>query len=165
MRWQYDLYEIDQAITDAWLSAVDPETGEIIDEEAKTALDALEMEKGQKVENILLWAKDLRAKSGAIKAEAKNMTARANEKDALADKLEEYAARALAGEKFETTRVKVTWRKSQVVEYTGLVEDLPKECIRQKLPEVDKAELKKLLKAGAEIPGAKLVTRNNMQIK
>ena len=165
MRWQYELYEIDQEITDAWLSAVDPETGEIIDEEAKMALDALEMEKEQKVENILLWAKDLRAKSGAIKAEAKNMTARANEKDDLADKLEEYAAKALAGEKFETTRVKVTWRKSQVVEYTGQVEDLPKECIRQKLPEVDKAELKKLLKAGAEIPDARLVTRNNMQIK
>lgn len=32
-------------------------------------------------------------------------------------------------------------------------------------PEVNKTELKKLLKAGTEIPGAKLVTRNNMQIK
>lgn len=165
MRWQYDLYEIDQAITDAWQSAMDPETGEIIDEEAKATLDALEMEMGQKIENLLLWAKDLRAESEAIKAEAKNLTARANEKDDLADKLEGYVAKALAGEKFETARVKVTWRKSQVVEYTGLVEDLPKECIRQKLPEVDKAELKKLLKAGVEIPGAELVTRNNMQIK
>ncbi len=165
MRWQYELYEIDQAITDAWLSAVDPETGEIIDEEALKALDALEMEKGQKVENILLWAKDLRAKSGAIKAEAKSLTARANEEDALADKLEGYAAKALAGEKFETTRVKVTWRKSQVVEYAGLVEDLPEECIRYVSPEVNKTELKKLLKAGTEIPGAKLVTKNNMQIK
>lgn len=42
---------------------------------------------------------------------------------------------------------------------------LPENCIRVKEPEVNKAELKKLLKAGQKIEGAWLVEKQNLQIK
>ena len=48
------LYEIDDAI----LNCIDEETGEIIDAEQ---LDKLYMEKEEKLENIALWIKDLKA--------------------------------------------------------------------------------------------------------
>jgi hypothetical protein len=53
------LYEIDDAI----LACVDPETGEIINPEALTAL---QMEREKKLENVALWVKDLKAEAEAI---------------------------------------------------------------------------------------------------
>ena len=81
-----------------------------------------------------------------------------------AESLKRYVADALAGEKFQTERVSVTWRKSEAAEFTGNIALLPPSCIRVK-PEVNLAELKQRLKGGAIIPGARLVVRNNIQIK
>lgn len=63
------LYQIDQAI----LECLDAETGEIIDAEK---LDALFMEKNQKIENIALWIKNLQADALAYKAEKDAFAAR-----------------------------------------------------------------------------------------
>ena len=56
------LYEIDNAILDC----IDLETGEVIDTER---LDALNMERDAKVENVACWIKDLMAEANAIKVE------------------------------------------------------------------------------------------------
>ena len=56
------LYEIDNAILDC----IDLETGEVIDTER---LDALNMERDAKIENVVLWIKDLMAEANAIKVE------------------------------------------------------------------------------------------------
>ena len=56
------LYEIDNAI----LECIDMETGEVIDTER---LDALQMERDAKIENVVLWIKDIKAEAEAIKAE------------------------------------------------------------------------------------------------
>ena len=117
------------------------------------------------IEEMSLYAKNKRAEAVALKAEKQAFAERQATAEREAEGAERYVATLLAGEKFETARVKITWRKSQVAEFTGSIEDLPEECIRYAMPEVNKAELKKLLKAGAEIPGARLLTRNNMQIK
>lgn len=57
-----NLYEIDKAI----LACIDPETGELIDEEA---LAALQMERTEKIKNVALWLKNLNASVTALKAE------------------------------------------------------------------------------------------------
>lgn len=159
------LYNIDQAILEAWDAAVDPETGEIVNEEALEELKNLQEQREPILEGTLMCIKENEALDEAIGAEIKALSERRASIRRKANAMKEYVANSLAGEKFETARVKVSWRKSQVAEYTGVIEDLPEECIRYATPEVNKTELKKLLKAGAEIPGAKLVTKNNMQIR
>ena len=63
-----NLYEIDKGI----MECLDAETGEVIDPER---LDALFMERNQKIENVACWVKNLLSDAEAIKAE----------KDALAN--------------------------------------------------------------------------------
>lgn len=159
------LYNIDQAISEAWDAAIDPETGEIVNEEALADLKDLLKQRTPVLEETLLCIKEGEALDDAIGAEIKALSERRAAARKRTNAMKECVANSLAGEKFETAKVKVSWRKSQVAEYVGAIEDLPEECIRYALPEVNKAELKKLLKAGTEIPGAKLITKNNMQIK
>ena len=60
------LYEIDNAILDC----IDLETGEVIDTER---LDAPNMERDAKIENVACWIKDLRAENEAIKSEKQKL--------------------------------------------------------------------------------------------
>lgn len=63
------IYEIDQEI----LACIDEETGEILD--AKR-LDALQMEREKKLENVACWVKNLLADADAIKAERRQLEER-----------------------------------------------------------------------------------------
>ena len=152
-------------ITQAFDSAVDMETGEIVNEEAYEALDCLQMEFNQKVEGILLWIKNLSAEAEALKKEKMAFADRQAAAERKAESLKKYISGVLCGNKFATERVSVTWRKSESVEYSGNVYDLPEELLKYKEPEINKTELKKRLKSGEVINGAELVQRNNMQIK
>ena len=55
-------------------------------------------------------------------------------------------------------------RKSQVVDIWD-VREIPDEYMKQADPTPDKAAIKKAIKGGAEISGASLVDRSNLQIK
>lgn len=160
-----NLFEINEEIQAAFEAAVDMETGEIVNDAAYAQLDALQMEFGQKTENILLWIKNLTAEAEALKKQKQTFADRQSKAEKKAESLKNYVSKALDGQKFKTERVSVSWRKSETAEYVGDVMDLPAECIRVKEPEVDKAVLKKLLKGGTEINGAVLVEKNNIQIK
>lgn len=160
-----NLFEINDKIEAAFEAAIDMETGEIVDEVAYEQLDALQMEFGQKTENILLWIKNLNAEANALKIQKQTFADRQSKAEKKAESLKCYVSKALNGQKFATDRVSVTWRKSETAEFVGDIMTLPPECIRMKEPEVDKTALKKALKAGAEINGAVLVEKNNIQIK
>lgn len=160
-----NLYEIDNQIMEAFEQAIDPDTGEIINSEAYEALNELQMEFDRKAEGILLWIKNLSAESEALKQEKQAFETRQKAAESKAESLKKYISTVLNGQKFATPRVSVTWRKSESAEYEGDVLGLPAECVRVKAPEVNKMELKKLLKSGAIISGASLVTRQNIQIK
>ena len=149
-----NLYEIDAALMAAYENAVDMETGEILDNEAYAAIDGLEM-----------WIKNLSAEAEALKAEKMSFDARQKRAERKAESLKRYVSKALEGKKFKTDRVEASWRKSESAEFEGNVMSLPENCIRVKEPEVNKAELKKLLKAGQKIEGAWLVEKQNLQIK
>lgn len=70
------LYEINSQIEQAWGAAVDPDTGEIINEEALQALDGLTMQREEKLENLALFYKNLSAEAEALKAEKMRLAAR-----------------------------------------------------------------------------------------
>ena len=67
--------------------------------------------------------------------------------------------------KFETPKVKLSYRKSDSVEVSD-INLLPKEYVKEKVElSADKTALKKDIKSGKEINGAKIVTNLNMQVK
>ena len=153
-----NLYEIDQAIMDC----IDFETGEILDAER---LDAIQMERNSKIENVACWIKNLTADALAYKAEKDAFAER--EKKALkkAEKLKAWLAGALGGQKFSTWRCAVSFRKSEAVEITE-ESSIPKEMLTEKITySPNKTAIKEAIKAGQEIPGAQLVERMNPTIK
>lgn len=163
------LYEIDHAISEAFEQAIDPETGELINEEAWAQLEALQMDREQKLEGVALWVKDLNAEAAAIKVEEDALKKRRQSTEKKADSLKGYLASALGGsEKFKTARVAISWRRSETAELLDGVDpvSLPLEYQRVKVAvEPDKAKLKEALKAGKTVEGVELVERQNIQIK
>lgn len=163
------LYEIDHAISEAFERAIDPETGELVDEEAWAQLEALQMDREQKLENVALWVKDLNAEAAAIKAEEDTLKRRRQSTEKKADSLRGYLSYALNGaEKFKTARVAISWRRSETAELLDGVDpvSLPLEYQRVKVSvEADKTKLKEALKAGKTVEGVELVERQNIQIK
>ena len=161
-----NLFDISRSLVAAWDLAVDPETGEI-SEEGMAAIEQLQMDQQTKRENIACWVKNLRSDAEAIKAEAKAMTDRAKSCERKADSLMHYLAADLNGEKFQTAKVAVSWRKSVSVEIDDAeLSELPEQYIRCKtVIEPDKTAIKDALKAGEIIEGCRLVEKNNINIK
>lgn len=155
-----NLYELNRAIADFDLE-IDEETGEVLN---LAGLDALEMERDAKIENIALWIKDLNAEAAMIKAEEDALAKRRKTEENKAERLKNYLSGFLAGEKFKTPKVAISYRASESVELTGEPEDLPPEFLRQKW-EAKKTDIKKALKAGRMVPGAVLVEKQNIQIR
>ena len=159
-----NLFDINAQITALWDRMINPETGEV-DSRAYELCDALTLERDEKIENIACWIKNLRSDAEALKAEAKAMQDRSAAAARKADRLQDYLARALNGEKFQTVKVSIGWRRSTAVQVSDpdeLPDNFVKEVIERR---PDLAGLKDVLKTGVAVPGAQLVERNNIQIK
>lgn len=158
------LYEINEQILRCVKDGdmvVDTETGEVID---AAALDALQMARDEKLTNIGKWILDLKADAKAIREREISLAERRKAKENKAEQLMDYMNMILAGKKFECADFKASYRKSQAVEVTN-AEKIPAPYLIIQEPKVDKAGIKKALKAGEEVPGAKLVERNNLSIR
>lgn len=160
------LYEIDAGIQEL-LSEVDPETGELITD--YEALDALLMEREAKIENIVLFIKNLASDVRELKAEEAALAERRKKAEKKAERLREYVSHALGGEKFQTPRCCVSFRKSTALElgegFTEWAKQHAETLLRIKEPEPDKMAIKAALADGADIPDAKLVQSLSMTIK
>ena len=152
------LYDIDSRI----LNLTDKETGEILDEQA---FEALQMERNEKLENIALWVKNLLSEAEALKAEEKAFAERRKAAENKAESLKRYLDSALNGQKFNTTKVAISYRRSTSVDVLD-VEKLP-EAYRKTVTTVsaDKTAISAALKAGELVDGATLVEKNNLSIK
>jgi hypothetical protein len=152
-----NLYEINNAI----LGCVDEETGEIIDTDK--LLD-LQLAFDEKVEGIACWIKNLLADAEAIKTEKNNLAEREKACRNKAESLKKYLNSALDGEKFKTAKVSISYRKSESVEVDD-INKVDKSFLKYSDPTVDKTAVKKALKAGTELEGVRLVTKQNIQIR
>lgn len=151
------IYDINQAILDC----IDEE-GEIIDVEA---FHALQMERGDKIDNLACWVKQLFAEAAAIKTERDALTERAEQAKNRAERLKKFLATILDGESYMSARNKITWRKSESVSVVD-VSILPADYMRETHTwEPDKTAIKDAIKKGKTIPGAELLENNNIQIK
>lgn len=165
-----NLYEINQQIIDAFDAAVDPETGELRDEEAYDRLTELQEDFEDKIENLALYAKDLKAQAAAIKTEKDNLAKRQKAAENRAASIERYLQGVLAGQKRTYTRAAITYRKSEAVILENEEEFLRfyqgREFIKEKIERtVDKTQIKGLLKKGEILLGAHIEERQNIQIK
>ena len=154
------LYEINYAIMQC-MEEFDEETGELLNAEM---LESLLMERDEKIENIAYWIKNLKAEAEALKTEKKALEKRQKSAENKAEQLKEFLSQFLEGEKFSTTKVAISFRKSEIV----VVEDwrkLEDKFLRHKDPEVDKTAVKKSLKNGSLLKGVHLVEKQNIQIK
>lgn len=152
-----NLYDIDNAI----LSCVDEETGEIFDIEK---FEELAMERDAKVENICLWIKNLKAEAEALKTEKETLASRQKSAENKMESLKRYVSGYLNGAPFKTSKVAVSFRKSEKVEISeGAV--IPEEFLRYKEPEVAKNDLKKAIKEGLQLEGVQILESKNIQIK
>lgn len=158
------LYEIDAQLEEM-LEQVDPETGELLCDMEQ--LEALSLERDQKLENLALYVKNRDAEAKAIREEEKALADRRRSLERKAERAKDFLARMLAGEKFTTPKVDVSWRKSEAVEIgmSFFSADANERFLRYKEPDPDKAAIKAALKAGEKITGAELVTNLNMTIK
>lgn len=160
------LYEIDSRIQEL-LNEVDPETGELLADDA--ALDALAMEREAKIENVACYIKNLTADVAALKAEENALSERRKAAEKKADRLKNYLSQALQGSKFQTAKCAVSFHKSQALEVVDGFVDWAMQnndnLLRYKAPEINKVQVRKLLLEGAEIPGASLVENTSVIIK
>lgn len=153
-----NLYTIDQEI----MNCVDQETGEVIDPER---LSGLLMERDAKIEGVALWVKNLESDALAYKAEKEAFAEREKAAKKKADSLRLWLTDALGGEKFQSAKCAVSFRKSVSVA-VGDPTALPDEFVTVKTTtEPNKTAIKEALKGGAVIPGCELVAKLNPQIK
>lgn len=157
------LWEIDRQLD----SLVDPETGELLDYEA---FAGLQMAREAKIENTVLWYKNILADVTEMKAAENDLKERRQKKERTAERLKKFVEEALCGEKFETARCAVTYRKSTALELDETVggwlyENGYCDLVVAQAPKIDKQGVKELIKGGVAVPGAEIVERQNMSIK
>ena len=151
-----NLYEIHHEIMSCW----DEETGEILDVQK---FDALQMALEDKLEGIGCYIKNLEAEAAALKLEEQAFAARRKRAENKAASLKNYLSGYLQGCPFETLRVKISFRKSESLELSETAV-VPEEFLKYTV-DVNKAELKKAVKAGLVLDGVQLIQKQNISIK
>lgn len=162
------LYELDrdleQVISGGFI--LDVETGEILFDSSN--LDALQAEYNDKLEACACYIKGLEADARAIRAEEKALAARRQMKEQKAARLREMVAGSMQGhdmKKFETARVALSFRRARNVIITD-PEALPEGTyndVTERKP--DKTKISKMIRSGADVPGATLREYMSLQVK
>lgn len=140
----------------------DRETGEITGE-ALEKLDALELALEAKALAIAAYLKGEIAEGEAVAEQARRLGERARRHKNRAERLKAYLAKHCEGRSFRDDKSEIGWRKSTSVE----IEDeaaLPIDCVEHKTVPLKK-EIAAKIKAGGEVPGARLVTRQHLQVR
>ena len=138
-------------------------------------LDGMEEEIKYKAENVALYIKSLKADADALKAEKEKLEARLKAKEKSIKSMTGYLKNCLEAaklKKIETPRAAISIRNNpESVEITdeksfiGWAQDNNDDLLRYKDPEVNKTAVKQLLKAGEEVPFAKLIRTKTLNIK
>lgn len=154
------LFELNKAIADFELEV--NEDGEVLNIDE---LDALELEKKEKIENIGLWVRNLEAEKDAVSNQKKIFADREARLGKKIESLKGYLTYALGGQKFSTDKVAVSFRKSESVHITDehLIADEYMDVSVVRKP--NKKVIKDALKSGKDVFGAELLEKQNISIK
>ena len=178
-----NLFEIEQSMMNLLEYGIDDSTGEIIEteEDFNNLYNSIQLDLQTKIDNSNCLCKLIDGELEVIDKEIKRLQtekkSRENKKEWIKKNVDNFIRRQFTDEngnldseglnkyKLELPHSKISYRKSESVEVND-ISLLPKEYRKEKIEvSADKAELKKVLKSGKEINGAKLVTNINMQVK
>ena len=167
------LYDIDAQIAALEDAAeddmlIDEETGELIS--VAQALDALRMEREEKLENVACWVKNLSAEADAIREEENRLIKRRKAAETKAANLKAWLLAAMTREdgttdKLKTGRVMISVKRNPP---STVVNDdlLPSTYKVAKITyQANKELIKRELLAGGEVPGAHLEYGRSVIIK
>lgn len=156
--WQ--IYQINSEIQRFLEDHVDAETGEILDFEG---LEQLNLKRDEIIEGLMLTVKNCRAEAEAVKAEKLALAERQSKLEKNVEKLKQFLADELRGKPFKTAKVECSFRKSESTDIIdlGLI---PAEYLDY-TPSAKKKEIKAAIKAGGNVPGAKIVEKLSITIK
>ena len=161
------LYEVDQAIQSLLAQLEpDPETGEIPMEADAilTELNSLQMERSRILEYLAKLVLNTRAEASSLTDEEARLRDRRRSLERKDERLMAILDRECGGTKTDCGVATVSYRRTERVEVADsptaiqwLRDNSHNDCYRVPEPEINKAEVKKLLKAGQTVPGTTLV--------
>ena len=167
------LYDIDAQIAALDGAAeddmlIDAETGELLS--VAQALDALRMEREEKLENVACWVKNLCAEADAIREEENRLVKRRKAAETKAANLKAWLLAAMTREdgttdKIKTGRVAISVKRNPP---STVVDDelLPSTYKVAKITyQPNKELIKRELLSGGEVPGAHLEYGRSVIIK
>lgn len=156
------LFEYNQEIERAIIEATD-EDGVINEEKLAEDINALEMERADKIDNCIKFYKSRKAMAEALKAEKTTLAKRQQVAENEAERMKDYLTFCLEGSKWESVVGKISYRKTKAVEIDN-EEALPIECLIV-TSKPDKTEIKKWIEGGQEVKGAHIEERTSTIIK
>lgn len=172
-----NLYWVDNKIMKLYDRFTDAETGELCDwkdedgnviapvEDFFTQLEALDMERKDVIENLLLGYKNDTAEAEAIKLEISRLQARRKYCENRAERFKVAAADALDGESFTSGKVAVRWTTSRKAASDD-ESTAPDEYMRVKVEKKpDKNAIKAAIKSGVDVPGWWIAESKSMSVK
>lgn len=158
-----------------FLQAIETGDEEFPKEVIEDTLEALSGELQEKAVNIALICKDLEADVKAFKEEEDKLAARRRTLEKSIQGMKEYVSMQLLRAGITAIkndpRARITFRKSQSIdvadetEFVRWAEENHRDDLLSYKVSVSKTAIKQSLETGAEIPGAKLVEKNSIQIK
>lgn len=159
------LFELDAEIEAVLNATVDRETGEV-SEEGLALLESLERDRDAKALAVAGYILGLECEAEAVKAQAKRLADRAARHARHADRLRAYLeAHIPRGTKIKDATCEIGWRKSTAVEVDeGAADTLSRDLVRVAVAP-DRKAIGDALKAGAKVPGCRLVERHSVQIR
>lgn len=158
------LYDIDVNLRALWTKIAEQE-GEITEEDMQM-LNELEIAKTDKLEGYGVIIREMKSEIDECDAEMKRIKEIADRKKNAMERLKKSLQEFMIGneiDKFESVKVKLSFRKSQSLE---IEEDaiIPEDLMRIK-KEPDKTAIKEFIVNGGELQGVHLLDKKNIQIK
>lgn len=172
-----NIYELSKEVQEAfenYMACFDQETFELIETDEVHSqllkkLEELQNKSDQIIEWILATRQNAIARQTALSSEISRLSEQSSKESKTIQKMEKLFE--MLQPELEKPTIFGNWtasyRKSEAVNITDL-EKIPKEFLVFKEPPApapDKAEIKRTIKEGWEVPGAEIETRFNLQIK
>lgn len=162
------IYEINEemqaldGLLDSWASNHD---GDITDFPLNDELERLEGERNEKLLNLAVWVKDLKAEAEAFTNEIKRLQTRQKALINKSERIKEFIDYNLQkGEKLSDVRASLSYRKSTQVVLDVPVEDLPPEFVKF-TRSADKTAMKEAIQSEGGCSCAHIEEKFNLQIK
>ncbi|MDO6383374.1 siphovirus Gp157 family protein [Leptospira santarosai] len=163
------LFELEDLYYQTLYAAMDPDTGEVIDEVLAEKLNEIVEAKDKKLLNLACLYRALELESSALKTQEDILNARRQSIENRAESLFRFLNSNLEeGARLSDSRVALSWRKSETVE-VKIEPDQLLEKVGGEFTKVEysprKKELKEALKEGRVFEGVSIVSKMNLQIK